>query len=62
MWCLVVSTITFQLDLPSDRRCAATLMRSRDPSAEFSDMAGKALSVEWLVENAPLIFNDGGAN
>ena len=34
----------------------ATLMRSRDPSAEFSDMAGKALSVEWLVENAPTVF------
>ncbi|RDB16810.1 putative Rho-type GTPase-activating protein 3 [Hypsizygus marmoreus] len=33
-----------------------TLMRSRDPGAEFSDMAGKALSIEWLVENAPLIF------
>lgn len=35
----------------------ATLMRSRDPGAEFSDMAGKALSVEWLVENAQRIFN-----
>lgn len=35
----------------------ATLMRSRDPGAEFSDMAGKALFVEWLVENAPLVFN-----
>ncbi|THH15660.1 hypothetical protein EW146_g4855 [Bondarzewia mesenterica] len=33
-----------------------TLMRSRDPGAEFSDMAGKALSVEWLVEHAPEIF------
>ncbi|KII92259.1 hypothetical protein PLICRDRAFT_37049 [Plicaturopsis crispa FD-325 SS-3] len=33
-----------------------TLMRSRDPSAEFSDMAGKALSVEWFVENAETIF------
>jgi hypothetical protein len=33
-----------------------TLMRSRDPGAEFSDMAGKALSVEWLVENAQRIF------
>ena len=27
-------------------------MRSPDPSAEFSDMAGKALTVEWLVEHA----------
>ncbi|KAH7911029.1 RhoGAP-domain-containing protein [Hygrophoropsis aurantiaca] len=33
-----------------------TLMRSRDPGAEFSDMAGKALMVEWLVENATSIF------
>ncbi|KAI0317192.1 hypothetical protein OF83DRAFT_1059040 [Amylostereum chailletii] len=33
-----------------------TLMRSRNPGAEFSDMAGKALSVEWLVENAADIF------
>ena len=37
-------------------RQSATLMRSRDPNAEFSDMAGKALCVEWLVENAPSIF------
>jgi len=34
-----------------------TLMRSRDPAAEFSDMAGKALFVEWLGENAPLVFH-----
>ncbi|KAG6813638.1 hypothetical protein H0H92_008874 [Tricholoma furcatifolium] len=34
-----------------------TLMRSPDPAQEFSDMAGKALSVEWLVENAPRIFS-----
>ncbi|KAL0575599.1 Rho-type gtpase-activating protein [Marasmius crinis-equi] len=33
-----------------------TLMRSRTPGAEFSDMAGKALSVEWMVENAPSVF------
>ncbi|KAH9994024.1 Rho GTPase activation protein [Russula vinacea] len=33
-----------------------TLMRSRNPAAEFSDMAGKALTIEWLVENAPTIF------
>jgi hypothetical protein len=31
-------------------------MRSQDSGAEFSDMAGKALTVEWLVENAPVIF------
>lgn len=35
----------------------ATLMRSQDSGAEFSDMAGKSLTVEWLVENAPSIFN-----
>lgn len=35
----------------------ATLMRSRDPAAEFSDMAGKALFIEWLVENAPEVFD-----
>ena len=34
----------------------ATLMRSQDSGAEFSDMAGKSLTVEWLVENAPAIF------
>lgn len=34
-----------------------TLLRSRDPGAEFSDMAGKALFVEWLVDNAPAVFN-----
>jgi hypothetical protein len=34
-----------------------TLLRSRDPQQEFSDMAGKALSVEWLVEQAPAIFD-----
>ncbi|TFK53665.1 RhoGAP-domain-containing protein [Heliocybe sulcata] len=33
-----------------------TLMRSRDAGAEFSDMGAKAMSVEWLVENAPIIF------
>ncbi|KAJ7703285.1 hypothetical protein B0H17DRAFT_1194482 [Mycena rosella] len=34
-----------------------TLMRSRDPGAEFSDMAGKALSIEWFIENATRIFS-----
>ncbi|KAH9485348.1 N-chimaerin [Psilocybe cubensis] len=34
-----------------------TLMRSRDPAAEFSDMAGKALFIEWLVENAMEVFD-----
>jgi hypothetical protein len=33
-----------------------TLLRSADPSAEFADMAGKALVVEWLVENAHEMF------
>ncbi|TFK44647.1 hypothetical protein BDQ12DRAFT_730679 [Crucibulum laeve] len=39
-----------------------TLLRSRDPAAEFSDMAGKALFVEWLVDNAPQIFNEESIN
>ncbi|WVN86424.1 uncharacterized protein L203_101588 [Cryptococcus depauperatus CBS 7841] len=34
-----------------------TLMRSPDPNREFGDMAGKALSIQWLVENAPSLFN-----
>ncbi|TYJ58817.1 hypothetical protein B9479_000249 [Cryptococcus floricola] len=33
-----------------------TLMRSSDPSREFGDMAGKALSVQWLVDNALSVF------
>jgi len=40
----------------ADASIIATLMRSRDPNAEFSDMAGKAISVEWLVDNAPAVF------
>lgn len=39
----------------------ATLMRSRDPGAEFSDMAGKAISIEWLVENATEIFGSSAS-
>ncbi|KAG8743250.1 hypothetical protein FRC10_012294 [Ceratobasidium sp. 414] len=35
-----------------------TLLRSADPSREFGDMAGKALTVEWLVDYAPSIFSD----
>jgi len=35
---------------------AATLIRSPDPGAEFSDMAQRALLVEWLVEHAPQLF------
>jgi Rho-type GTPase-activating protein 1/2 len=31
-------------------------MRSRDPTKEFSDMAGKALTIEWLVDHAETIF------
>jgi hypothetical protein len=34
----------------------ATLMRSADPGREFGDMAGKALSVQWMVDNAPTVF------
>ena len=36
---------------------SATLMRSPDVTREFADMAGKALCVEWLVENALDIFD-----
>lgn len=35
---------------------AATLIRSPDPGAEFSDMAQRALLVEWLIEHAPQLF------
>jgi hypothetical protein len=28
-------------------------MRSADSAKEFADMAGKALCIEWLIENAP---------
>ncbi|KAG9126326.1 hypothetical protein FRC07_003893 [Ceratobasidium sp. 392] len=35
-----------------------TLMRSADPAREFGDMAGKALTIEWLVEFAPIVFSD----
>ncbi|KAG8960163.1 hypothetical protein FRC03_006993 [Tulasnella sp. 419] len=35
-----------------------TLMRSSDSTKEFTDMAGKALTVEWLVENAADVFRD----
>ncbi|WVR00219.1 hypothetical protein IAU59_007361 [Kwoniella sp. CBS 9459] len=35
-----------------------TLMRSADPNREFGDMAGKALSVQWMVDNAPHVFVD----
>jgi len=38
-----------------------TLMRSQDASAEFSDMAGKALTVEWVIENALNIFGQSEA-
>ena len=39
-----------------------TLMRSRNPGAEFSDMAGKALTIEWLVENAPALFDQASSS
>jgi len=35
-----------------------TLMRSHDPGQEFADMAGKAQTVEWLVNHAQAIFKD----
>ncbi|KAG6868110.1 hypothetical protein C0993_007521 [Termitomyces sp. T159_Od127] len=37
-----------------------TLMRPREPAQEFNDMAGKVITIEWLVENAPRIFNAQG--
>jgi hypothetical protein len=37
--------------------CVATLMRPSDMSKEFADMAGKALTIEWLVENALEVFD-----
>lgn len=36
----------------------ATLMRSSDPNREYADMAGKALAIEWLIDNAPSIFRE----
>ena len=33
-------------------------MRSSDPNREFGDMAGKALTVQWMVDNAPEVFDD----
>ncbi|KAL1412711.1 Rho-type gtpase-activating protein [Vanrija albida] len=35
-----------------------TLLRSADPNREFGDMAGKALSVQWMVDHAPTVFVD----
>lgn len=29
-------------------------MRSADSAKEFADMAGKALCIEWLIENVPI--------
>ena len=34
----------------------ATLMRSLEMVSEFADMGGKATCVQWLVENAPIVF------
>ncbi|KAJ8454637.1 hypothetical protein ONZ45_g19225 [Pleurotus djamor] len=34
-----------------------TLLRSQDPGAEFSDMGSKALFIDWLIDNAPLVFS-----
>ncbi|KAH7108287.1 RhoGAP-domain-containing protein [Auriculariales sp. MPI-PUGE-AT-0066] len=35
-----------------------TLMRSSDIGREFADMAGKAMTIEWLIEHANVIFAD----
>lgn len=39
----------------------ATLMRSSDLNREYADMAGKALAIEWLIENAPSVFREDGS-
>lgn len=36
----------------------ATLMRSNDPSMEFGNMGEKSQTVQWLIEQAPVIFVD----
>jgi len=33
-------------------------MRSVDSTKEFADMAGKALAIEWLIENAATVLGD----
>jgi hypothetical protein len=35
---------------------SATLMRSSDPNREFGDMGGKAMCIQWMVENAASAF------
>lgn len=42
----------------SPSKYTATLMRHRDPGQEFSDMAGKAQTVEWLINHAQTVFKD----
>jgi len=44
--------------VPRTKLMTATLMRSSDPNREFGDMAGKALSIQWMVENAPEVFKE----
>jgi len=29
-----------------------------DSTKEFADMAGKALAIEWLIENAPAVLSE----
>ena len=36
-------------------------MRSRGPNAEGAEMAGKALTIEWLVENGQALFGEPDA-
>lgn len=35
-----------------------TLMRSRDPSKEFSDMGQKSITIEWLCDHSDVVFAD----
>ena len=46
----------FEISTPP-LRFLATLMRSPDPNREFGDMAGKAMSVAWMVDNALEVFD-----
>jgi hypothetical protein len=41
---------------------AATLLRSKEAGREFGDMGGKALTVQWMVENAQEVFKDDESN
>ena len=54
--------LCLSIECVADFDITATLMWSPAPGAEFSDMAGKALLIEWFVENAPFIFHRNNTN